>query len=906
MLPSHQWLIATVGPRTNAPGTSHGQGARVVDETQRLIASFIDRLGDRVRLTDHGTEVEALRLRPEISASPLFDVAVRRRIEQLSRFEHAGFSKVLHVGRLAPPDGRLVIVSGAVQGWRLSDVLEAADDQRQSIHPHAVVFLLRQLLDAVSALHDVAPGISHGALGTERLVLTRDHRAVVTESVFGVALRHLPFSSPERLWQELRLAVADNEAQPFGRLTDLRQVGVIGLSLALGRQLRRDEPPPRLATIVQELPRIRSQRQAEPLGAPLCDWLARVLSPAGSAQWSAGAAQRELGAIVEADANLAFEPTGLAALMEQVDAYYAAEAEPIPEPAPVAAGRASWPSVAPTPSLSAPTRVERAPAPVEPAPVVVQTRRVEPAPVVVQAPRVEPTPVVVQTPRVESAPVVVRAPRVEPTPVVVETPRIEPAPIVVEAPHVDMAPVVVEAPHVEPTPIVVEAAHVESAPVVAAPPVDAEPSPVPSEPAPGASAPARIDPSAVAAGQASDPSAETDSRLPALAPAVPDGGEPRPDVLVDFAMRDEAPPDPETGSEVAACIDALPVENLDLEPAFLLPLAEAAPPAPPAPVARAEAAASSPDAPAPAWPPTERIARTPSSLPGHLLSLDMRPDPAVSDVITPLAAAVTASPARPSRAVDVDRPHRDALAARAAGSSRSILGIGDTSEMPEIVGRSGGKRGRMVAGLGAAAMVIVMVGGYPLLRSRSVIATAGTTSQPQRTSPVSEPPKPSAPVAPASAAPTMPAPRPATPAPAPAEAASGFVEVVCAVALDVSEGGRSLGSTGRPIRLPVGRHTLEFGRDEFGYRASQVVDVKEGRHEQIRPSLPNGQANFNAIPWAEVSVDGRSLGETPLGNVQLTIGSHDVTFRHPEFGEQTRTVVVTTGAVARLSIEFRK
>jgi hypothetical protein len=40
--------------------------------------------------------------------------------------------------------------------------------------------------------------------------------------------------------------------------------------------------------------------------------------------------------------------------------------------------------------------------------------------------------------------------------------------------------------------------------------------------------------------------------------------------------------------------------------------------------------------------------------------------------------------------------------------------------------------------------------------------------------------------------------------------------------------------------------------------------------------------------------------------VQLTIGSHEVRFSHPELGDQTRTLVVTTGSVALLSVEMKK
>src|SRR5512137_1408470 len=167
-----------------------------VADTASPVSGFLDRLGDRVQLTGRESgRVEVLRLRPELTASPLFEPAVTRRAEQLAGFHHPNCAKVRQIGRLPAPDGRLVIVSDAVDGWRLSEVLEAAGPCGVAFHADAVLFLLRQLLDAVAALHDVAPGVSHGALGTERLIITADGHLMVTESVLGGALWHLPAMS---------------------------------------------------------------------------------------------------------------------------------------------------------------------------------------------------------------------------------------------------------------------------------------------------------------------------------------------------------------------------------------------------------------------------------------------------------------------------------------------------------------------------------------------------------------------------------------------------------------------------------------------------------------------------------------------------------------------------------------
>jgi hypothetical protein len=52
-------------------------------------------------------------------------------------------------------------------------------------------------------------------------------------------------------------------------------------------------------------------------------------------------------------------------------------------------------------------------------------------------------------------------------------------------------------------------------------------------------------------------------------------------------------------------------------------------------------------------------------------------------------------------------------------------------------------------------------------------------------------------------------------------------------------------------------------------------------------------------------IDGRVVGQTPLANLSLPIGSHEVVFMHPQFGEKRQTVVVTVGGIARVTQDFR-
>jgi hypothetical protein len=160
---------------------------------------------------------------------------------------------------------------------------------------------------------------------------------------------------------------------------------------------------------------------------------------------------------------------------------------------------------------------------------------------------------------------------------------------------------------------------------------------------------------------------------------------------------------------------------------------------------------------------------------------------------------------------------------------------------------------------------------------------------------------------PAAAAPSSPSSAPAAPAsPAEATPATGSLQIVAPFVVKVTEKGEALGTSAAPIALTAGPHVLELTAEEFGYRATRPVEVRPGRVTRAPLALPNGSVNINATPWAEVLVDGQRVGETPLGNVQLPIGSHEVRFRHPQLGEQVRTVMITTGAPGRLSVDMKQ
>jgi hypothetical protein len=69
-------------------------------------------------------------------------------------------------------------------------------------------------------------------------------------------------------------------------------------------------------------------------------------------------------------------------------------------------------------------------------------------------------------------------------------------------------------------------------------------------------------------------------------------------------------------------------------------------------------------------------------------------------------------------------------------------------------------------------------------------------------------------------------------------------------------------------------------------------------------ALPSGRISINAQPWASVTIDDRAVGVTPLGNLSLPIGTHEIVWRHPELGERRQTVTVTERSPVGIGMDF--
>ena len=676
---------------------------------------FCDGLGERRRETDlTGKEaVDIWCVNDELAAVPAFESALRDRVSHLAGFRHSYFSHVRGVDRVN--NGLLAVMSDAVPGTRLSDLLLGAEQHDLPFDIRSALCVIRQLVPAVATLHEHGRDIAHGALAPERLVITPRGRLVVVDHAMGSAFEHLRYSH-QRYWKDLRVALPRSAGLPqFDHRVDVTQIGVVALSLMLGRLLKDDEYPGRLPELVGSVWAISTTGDLDPLSPGLRAWLSRALQlDLRTAFTSAVEAGAELDRVLAADSHATAEPANL----EPFLALYHDRTKPAAPPAPP--------------------------------PVVVPV-----------AARIE-TPVVTFA----AAPRALRtAPRADAV-----SSTSHPVPVSHPAHYAD-----------------VESRTIQPARRSR------------STRGPGIVAAALMLVALTAGGMLA-------ARRYVFASTVAAGAG-------TGTMTVNSNP---TGAQVV--VDDVP---RGVTPATL-------------------------------------------TLPAGTHKLELR---GAGEPRT-IAVAVMAG-AQMSQYIELARSR--------ATTGRVQVRTDPAGALVTVDSVSRGASPVIVGDLEPGEHEVVVAGDTGSV-IQSVTVEAGMTSS--LVVPLGVPDGASL---------------------------SGWISVSSAVDVQLYEKGRLLGNSQTDrIMVAAGSHQIDLVNETLGYRATRTLQVSPGKVAQVAVKLPMGSIAANAIPWAEVWIDGEKAGETPIGNLQATIGSHEIVFRNPDLGEVRQAVIVTMATPARLSVDLRK
>jgi hypothetical protein len=83
-------------------------------------------------------------------------------------------------------------------------------------------------------------------------------------------------------------------------------------------------------------------------------------------------------------------------------------------------------------------------------------------------------------------------------------------------------------------------------------------------------------------------------------------------------------------------------------------------------------------------------------------------------------------------------------------------------------------------------------------------------------------------------------------------------------------------------------------------------DKKDDKADDKAPKSAGGEGtlNINSIPVANVVLDGRPVGSTPLMGLKVSAGPHSIVFVHPEKGRKAAGATVTAGKTSTVAVRF--
>jgi hypothetical protein len=107
------------------------------------------------------------------------------------------------------------------------------------------------------------------------------------------------------------------------------------------------------------------------------------------------------------------------------------------------------------------------------------------------------------------------------------------------------------------------------------------------------------------------------------------------------------------------------------------------------------------------------------------------------------------------------------------------------------------------------------------------------------------------------------------------------------------------------MRLAAGSHEILVSNPNFVGVIRDMVQINAGETIRRKYSFnESGSLRLLVKPWADVYVDGRHAGQTPLGALRVPPGKHTILLRHPQLGEKTAVVEVFRDRESLLEVEM--
>jgi len=112
----------------------------------------------------------------------------------------------------------------------------------------------------------------------------------------------------------------------------------------------------------------------------------------------------------------------------------------------------------------------------------------------------------------------------------------------------------------------------------------------------------------------------------------------------------------------------------------------------------------------------------------------------------------------------------------------------------------------------------------------------------------------------------------------------------------------------RALLLPAGEHVLELKNPNFQTVRQKIV-VEQSRSDTIKINLKpdNGFIMVQVMPWADVYLDDRFVGTTPLEKpLSVAAGEHNLKLVNPNYRTMYDTLTVVSGELIEKRIRLQK
>src|SRR5262249_1966514 len=135
---------------------------------------------------------------------------------------------------------------------------------------------------------------------------------------------------------------------------------------------------------------------------------------------------------------------------------------------------------------------------------------------------------------------------------------------------------------------------------------------------------------------------------------------------------------------------------------------------------------------------------------------------------------------------------------------------------------------------------------------------------------------------------------------------SGWVALFAPFELQVWDGGQPIILDERNrVMLSPRSHELQVANSALGSRSTRVVNVRPMEVTPVSLVAPKSAISVTASEPSEVWIDGVHVGQTPLVDQPVDIGTREVVCRNPSLGERHVTATVTTRPL-RINVDFAK